>query len=152
MIIPTLQFVSILITAIGMAGSWAHLLALANKMKLPREEYLIAQKIYRGWSLLGVAAVIALVSTAALAVLQREEGAAFYFAVAASVCIALGLVIFFAVTFPANKATKNWTVLPTHWESLRQRWEYSHAVGAILYFLALASLCVSVFSSECAMC
>lgn len=141
-----LQLLSMLSTAIAMAAAWAHLLALANKMKLPKEEYLIVQKIYRGWALIGIVAVVALVSAAALAVVQRGEGAPFHFALAASVCIAINLAIFFAVTFPVNKATKNWTILPADWESLRRRWEYSHAVGAILYLLALTSLSLSLLA------
>jgi hypothetical protein len=36
MVIKTLQFVAILLTAVAMAGGWAHLLALPNKMPLPK--------------------------------------------------------------------------------------------------------------------
>jgi hypothetical protein len=32
----------------------------------------------------------------------------------------------------ANTATLNWTQLPDDWEVLRKRWEYSHAVRALL--------------------
>jgi hypothetical protein len=52
--------------------------------------------------------------------------------------------MFFIVTFPANKATQNWTMLPQGWETLRQQWEYSHATGALLYFVALTMLALSV--------
>jgi hypothetical protein len=45
--------------------------------------------------------------------------------------------VFFAFTFPADRATADRTVLPDHWERLRRQWEYSHAVGAALYFAAL---------------
>jgi hypothetical protein len=143
-----LQLLSMLSTAIGMVAAWAHLLAFANKMKLPKEEYLIVQKIYRGWALIGIVAVVAVVSTAALAVLQNDEGSSFYFSLAASVGIAVSLAIFFAATFPANKATENWTILPANWEALRRRWEYSHVAGAILYFLALTLLCLSLLSEQ----
>jgi hypothetical protein len=51
-------------------------------------------------------------------------------------------------TYPANAATANWTILPENWQTLRARWEYSHAVGAIFQLvsfiaLILASLRVS---------
>lgn len=142
--IETLQLAAILLTAVAMAGGWAHLLELPRKMRLPREDYLTVQQIYRGWALLGVAVVGALASTAALTVLQRGTGAPFHLALAATLCIALSLVVFFSVTFPANRATENWTVLPEGWEALRRRWEYSHAAGALLYFVALAALALSV--------
>ena len=148
MLIKTVQFVALLCLAISMAGGWAHLLELPGKIALSRDDYLTVQQIYRGWALLGIAVVGALGATAALTVLQRGQGAPFYFALAATLCIALSLVVFFSVTFPANRATQDWTVLPEGWESLRRRWEYSHATGAILYLVALASLVLSVLSGR----
>ncbi len=148
MTIKALQFIAILCTAIAMAGGCAHLFELPNKMRLSREDYLTVQQIYRGWALLGIAVVGALVSTAVLTVFQSGYGAPFYFALAATSCIALSLVVFFSVTFPTNKATQNWTVLPAGWEALRRRWEYSHAMGALLYFVALASLVLSLLSGR----
>jgi hypothetical protein len=57
-------------------------------------------------------------------------------------------MVFCAVTFPTNKKTKNWTAPSVGWESLRRRWEYSHAAGAILHLVALALLCLSVLSER----
>lgn len=135
-----LHFVAILLTAVSMSAGWAHLLALPNKMALSHDDYLTVQQIYRGWALLGFAVVGALVSTIALAVVQRQRRVHFGHSVVAALCIALALVVFFTITFPANQATQNWVMLPSNWETLRDRWEYSHAVGALLYLVALASL------------
>lgn len=143
-----LELLAILFTAIAMAGGLAHLLELPNKIGLSREEYLIVQQIYRGWAFLGIAVVGALVISGILAILRFGEGLPFYFALAATVCIALSLVVFFSYTAPANSATQNWTVLPDGWESLRTQWEYSHAAGAVLYFIALASLTLSVIVGQ----
>ena len=137
-----------MLTAVAMSAGWAHLLELPAKMKLSREDYLTVQKIYRGWALLGIVVVAALVSSAALAFLQRGSGAAFYFSFLGFVCITLSLVVFYAMTFPVNKKTRNWTVSPQEWEFLRRRWEYSHALNAFLYFLALASLALSSLSDR----
>lgn len=146
--IKTLQLIAVLFVAVAMSAGWAHLLALPNKMGLSAEEYLTVQQIYRGWAFLGIAVVGALLSTAVLTVLQRGEGARFYFALGATSFVALSLIVFFWFTFPANQATQNWTVLPEGWETLRRQWEYSHAVGAFLYFFALALLVLSVISGR----
>jgi hypothetical protein len=53
-------------------------------------------------------------------------------------------VVFWTFTYPANQATNNWTVLPANWQDLRTQWEYSHATGAGLNFIALITLIVSV--------
>ena len=144
-----IRFLSALFCALCLGPALAHLLELPNKMALSREEYLVVQQIYRGWALLGIPIFAALLATAALAVLRRGQGAPFYFALAAALCIAFSLVVFFSITYPANQATENWTALPTvGWEALRRRWEYSHAAGALLYFIALTSLVLSLLSAR----
>jgi len=139
-----LRFASVMLTAVAMAAAFAHLLELPNKIGLSREAYLTVQQIYRGWALLGIVVVGALVSTTALALQVRGTPAEFYLTVAAALCIALSLLVFFVFTFPTNRHTSNWTVLPENWQELRRRWEYSHAVGAGLYFLALSLLTLSL--------
>lgn len=139
-----LRFASLLLTAVSMVGGFAHLLELPNKINLPREDYMTVQQIYQGWALLGIAVVGALVSTATLTFYVRHTPTIFYFTLAAALCIALSLIVFFLFTFPVNKRTQNWTVLPENWEALRRQWEYSHAVGAGLYFLALTLLTLAL--------
>jgi hypothetical protein len=143
-LLNALRVAAVLLTAIGMAAGWAHLLALPNKIALPRPDYLTVQQICRGWALLGIAVVGALVSTLALAILERGKGSVFYLSLAATLCIAASLAVFFLYTYPANQQTSNWTVLPENWEQLRRQWEYSHATGAGLYFLALFALTLSL--------
>lgn len=83
-------------------------------------------------------------STLALAVLVWHSSAEFRLIVTALACLVLALAIFFAFTFPANQATENWTARPADWETLRSQWEYSHAVGALLYLTALIALTLSL--------
>ena len=64
----------------------------------------------------------------------------------ATLLLAANLTIFFIWTFPANQATGNWTVMPADWEALRNQWEYSHAVNALLTFLALSATLASSLS------
>jgi amino acid transporter len=142
--IRTLQFLAVLLTSIAMAAGWAHLLALPNKMALSREDYLVAQQVYRGWAMLGIVVIAALAMTAVLTLLLRESGRARRFSLGAALCIGISLAVFFLFTFPANQATGNWTTLPQQWEALRRQWEYSHAFGAVLYFVALGSLTLSI--------
>lgn len=40
------------------------------------------------------------------------------------------------------------TVLPEGWETLRYQWEYSHAASAILNFVALFTLLLSVLGKD----
>jgi hypothetical protein len=139
-----LRFVAIMLTAVAMAGGFAHLLALPNKVTLGQEEYWTVQQIYRGWALLGLPIFGALAATSVLALLERRRPKVFLLTLAAALCIGMALVSFFLYTFPANQATASWTMLPDNWEVLRQQWEYSHAAGALLYFVALGALTLSL--------
>jgi hypothetical protein len=77
--------------------------------------YLTVQQIYRGWVLVGFVVAGALLSTLALTITVRQERGAFIFALIAFVCVAGTQVVFWAYTYPANRATKNWTMLPENW-------------------------------------
>lgn len=139
-----LRLLSVVLVALSMAGGFAHLYALPNKIDLPVDEYFIAQQVYRGWALIGIAIFAALLSTTAVAVLVRRHRAELVLTLTAIVCIVLSLGVFFTFTFPANQATENWTMQPDDWETLRRQWEYSHAVGALLYLAALIALTLSL--------
>jgi hypothetical protein len=141
-----LRFAALLFAALALGPALAHLLELPNKIGLPREDYLTVQQIYRGWALLGIVVFGALLSTLALAVAARKRRREFVPALVAFLCIAGTQVIFWSFTFPANRETANWTVLPAHWEVLRTQWEYSHAASAVLNLGALAALIVALLA------
>lgn len=143
-----LRLLSVILVALSMAAGLAHLFALPNKIHLPGEDYLTVQQIYRGWALLGILVIGALLSTIVLAIRVRGQSNVFYLSLTAAICVALSLIVFFLFTFPANQATANWTVLPDNWQELRRQWEYSHAVGAGLHFIALVSLTLSLLADR----
>lgn len=129
--------------ALSGAGG-AHLFALANKIGLSKEAYFAVQPIYNGWALFGIVEALALVSAAVLAWTQRDMLASATFAGLAAALIAAALVVFFAMVYPGNVATQNWTMAPDNWEKLRWSWETGHAIEAVLTLLALLATALSV--------
>lgn len=141
------RFCSLLFAALAFAPAAAHLLELLNKIALPPDKYLVVQQIYRGWALLGIVVLGALVSTLALTILTRHRRREFLPALAGFLCIAGTQAVFWTFTFPANQATGQWIMLPEGWEALRAQWEYSHATSAVLNLAALIAVIVSVLAS-----
>jgi hypothetical protein len=137
------QFLALVLTALALVPSGAHLLALPNKMDLSEAQYFTVQGIYRGWALLGIVLCAAILADLALVIVLRRQRAAFRCALAAFLLMAATLAIFFAWIFPANQVTVNWTVVPENWRALRAQWEYSHAVNAVLTFLALCAVALA---------
>jgi len=138
------RFLSLFLVALGLAPGMAHALELPNKINLSAEEYLTVQQIYRGWALLGIVEVAALLATLALTLMTRKQKGVFAWSLLAFLCVTANLIIFFSFTFPVNQQTNNWTVLPDNWQALRNQWEYSHAVNAGLYLIALIALILSL--------
>jgi hypothetical protein len=147
MTLRIVYFLSLLFAAFALVPSGAHLAELTNKMKLGATEYQSVQQIYRGWELFGVVVLGALASTLALTIGLRGHPTAFTPALVAFLCIVGTQIVFWTFTFPVNRMTVNWTVLPDNWVDLRARWEYSHAASAGLNATALIALIVSLLRS-----
>jgi hypothetical protein len=147
MVLKTVVFLAIVLSALALIPYGAHLFALPNKIGMTREQYFIAQSAYDGWALLSVILIPAMLVNIVLAAMLRGQ-AGFGFAVAGCVLMAATLAVFFAFTYPANVATQNWKVAPSDWAELRHRWEYSHAANAGLIF---ASFCLIVLASLAAL-
>ena len=137
MLIMAKRFLALILTALALVPGGAHLLALPNKIAMDHDQYLATQQVYRGWALVGVVLIAALLANLALAFALRGRGRGAALATAACALIAVSFAVFFVWTWPANQATENWTRLPADWEELRRQWEYSHAVNALLIFAAL---------------
>jgi hypothetical protein len=139
-----LHFLAIVLGALALVPAGAHLLELPNKITLPQADYFIVQGLYRGWWLTGFVLIAATLVDLVLALHLRRRRAIAGPAGAAFLLLAATLAIFFTWTFPANQATRNWTVVAENWQALRLRWEFAHASGAILTFVAL---CAAVLSA-----
>ena len=113
------QFGTMLLFAISLIPGGAHVLELANKISLEREAYMTVQQIYRGWNLIGAEMIAALVAGLLLSFLSRRQRVPFRFAMTGSALLAASLGVFFLWTFPANTATRNWTIAPQNWMTLR---------------------------------
>jgi hypothetical protein len=141
-------FLSMACVALALVPAGAHLAELPHKFRLTARDYLVVQQLYAGWSLFGAVVLGALLSTAVLTVLERREPRVLAAALLAFLCILGTQIVFWVFTQPANRATRNWTLLPGNWMQLRTHWEYSHAASAVLNLIALFALIYAAVSQE----
>jgi len=146
MALRVVQFLALVLTALALIPSGAHLFALPNKIGLAQEQYFIVQNIYRGWALFGAVLLGALIANLLLAIMLRGRAAPFVSALVAFICVAATLAVFFVWIYPANQATDNWTTIPEDWAQLRRQWEYSHAGNALVTFAAFCAVTLSVLT------
>jgi hypothetical protein len=135
----TIEFAAIMTTALALVPGMAHVLELPNKIRMRREDYMNAQRLYRGWQFVGIAVIAALISTILL--LRTASADQFRLALAGVLSVLATQIVFWVFTFPVNRRTRNWTEAPKNWEALRKRWEYSHVTSAALNLMAL--ICVT---------
>lgn len=134
------SFAAIFFCGLALVPAAAHAMELPNKIHLDRQEYLVAQKLYRGWQFVAPVVILALASTVLLFIQARAAGpAAGAVAMVACLCVAATQVVFWVFTFPVNRATRNWTQAPPNWDALRRKWEYSHAASAVLNLVAFGA-------------
>src|SRR3984893_1311371 len=144
MALRLIQFLAIMLTALALVPSGAHLAALPDKMAMAQPAYFIAQQIYAGWALFGIVLFGALAANLAHTIVLRRLGRSFGYALASFLLIAANLAIFFVWTFPANQATNNWTVVAKNWNKLRIRWEHARAANTMVTFAALVCVVIAV--------
>ena len=143
-----LQLAAVLLTALELVPSGAHLLELGRKIGLSQDSYLIVQQIYRGWALFGIVLIAAIVTNLAVVVALWRQARPYWPSLAAGSLLAVTLGIFFVWIYPVNQATDNWTIAPADWQKLRLQWELSHAVNAILTFTALCFATLSALTAH----
>lgn len=158
--LQTLQALTILLAAIGMALSLAHALEFPGKRRLDRDAYLKVQAIYYpGFTIGGAFEPLALIAAFALLLFTPLATAAFWLTLAAFAGLVLAHAIYWVFTHPVNKvwlkdeklgqAGESFFAAGTgtaegEWTALRDRWEWSHVARAVLALLSLAALVIAV--------
>jgi hypothetical protein len=156
----TLQALTILLAAIGMALSLAHALEFPGKRRLDRDAYLKVQAIYYpGFTIGGAFEPLAMVAAFALLLFTPLATTAFWLTLAAFAGLVLAHAIYWVITHPVNKVWLKGEKLGQagsgffatgsraaegDWTALRDRWEWSHVVRAMLEMLSLAALVIAV--------
>ena len=115
--VRVIQFAAAILTALALVPGGAHVLELSNKINLDQAQYVAVQQIYRGWALLGIVLIAALLANLLSAIVARSQKMPVLFAATATVLLGVTLAVFFTWTFPVNRVTDNWTVAPADWEA-----------------------------------
>ena len=147
-LLKSVRLLMIVMVALCLVPAGAHFFELANKICLSPAAYMTVQKIYAGWSFFGIPIITALLLTLIHTFMVRNDRVAFILSLSAALCLVATQVIFWMFTYPINRATDNWTVLPEAFEAARRQWEYSHAVNAVLTFAAFVFVILSVLSHK----
>jgi hypothetical protein len=126
----------------------AHFFEMPAKIVLSPQDYMIVQQIYAGWALFGIVIFGAMILLAIHAFMVRRNRLAIWLSLMALVLIAITQGIFWTYTFPMNDLSRNWTVTPSDLGHARYQWEMSHAVNAVLNFVAYIAATMAVLAGR----
>ncbi len=161
-----LQIATTFLVSVAFGLALAHALEMPGKMRLDEETYLAVQTIYYpGFTIGGASEPLAIVAILVLLLLVPVGTPAFWLTVTAMVTLSAMQSLFWVITQPVNRywlrsqqlkglGAKFFSVdakrRPTEgeddsrdWKEMRDRWEYSHLVRAILSGIALVALLVA---------
>jgi hypothetical protein len=130
---------------VGLAS--AHVAELPGKLRLAGPDWLIVQQtLYIGFGPIGaIVEPMAVLLTWVLAWrLRRRPG--FRMSVVAAVATSVGLIAWALIVAPMNAELNAWTprTLPASWVGVRNRWEFGHALHALLFWVAFLALAFGV--------
>ena len=155
-----LHVIAITLVAFAMAPAVAHALELPGKVRLPKEAHVTVQQIYYpGFTIAGVGEFAAFIAVALLLWSTPRGTAAFWLALGALLGVLAMQAVYWIAIHPINKFWLQGKTLgaagsrffsfdptsrkqdrsrqPYDWTRLRDRWELSHLVRAVLALLSL---------------
>jgi hypothetical protein len=163
----TFQVVTVFLVAVAMSLALAHALELPGKMRLDKETYIAVQAIYYpGFTYGGFSEGLGILATFVLLLMTPTNHPAFWWTFTGFVALVAMHAVYWVITHPVNKFWLKDTRLTgvgggffaldpmtrgtafdngsEAWKKLRDRWEYSHVLRAVLSVIALISLIVAV--------
>jgi len=162
-----LQVTTAFLACVTFALSLAHALELPGKLRLDKETYCAMQTIYYpGFTVGGFAEVLSVIAAAALLLMTPTQSAAFPWTLIGLLGLLATDAIYWILTHPVNNfwlrgqnlgawGSRFFNISPLRedesdqvgeevWQRLRDRWEYSHVLRALLSAAGLLSLVVAV--------
>jgi hypothetical protein len=145
----TWRFLALMLAALSLSPSIAHLLELPQRMKFDQQLWVqvtVFENVYRLFGSVGAVFEIgAILAAIVLTVLVRKHRS-FYWTLAGAALLGVALISWLLFVAPMNAEFAQWLTnpVPANWTRYRDQWEYTHAVNAVIKLLALSFLVISV--------
>ena len=145
------RFLTIVLAALALTMTSAHVLELPQKMQYEAQLYAaVNTTMYRYFAIVGgVYAMGSIVAAVVLAFLVRNHRRPFRWALAGAMLLVLWFVSWLWLVAPVNNQVAAALQsapesVPGLWMRLRERWEYGHVTGFVIQLLGFSALVISV--------
>jgi hypothetical protein len=148
MVLKAWQFVAMMLMAFVVAAGLAHAMELTPKMAYDAQLYVeLHRTLYRFYGpTAGIAEFLATIVIVGLAWRVRECRGIFLPTAASAALMIIAHLAFYVIVQPANATMVSWPLdkIPAEWTRWRDRWEYGHALRALLTTAAFGALVISL--------
>jgi hypothetical protein len=147
------RFFALMLAALTLGLGFCHLMQLPSR--LGWDQYLwvgstVQGGLYAAFGSVGAVIFIAtVIALGLLAYFVREHGRpGFALALAAAILFAASFALWWVVIYPANVELAKWVngPVPADWTDTRARWEWGHAIIALVELIGFAALVGSVLA------
>jgi hypothetical protein len=151
MLLRAWRFATLLLTALALTLTSAHVLELPQKMAYGATLYAaVNTTLYRHFATVGAVYTMgSIVAALVLIYLVRRRRAALVWTAVGAICLLLAFGSWLVLVVPVNREIAEALrtapdSVPTLWMQLRTRWEYGHAVGFVIELAGFCTLLASV--------
>jgi hypothetical protein len=149
--LKTWRFITIILAALALTMTSAHVLELPQKMQYDAQLYsAVNTTMYRYFAIVGGCYSIgSIIAASVLVFLVRKYRPAFWWTLAGAILLVLWFTSWLILVAPVNNEVAAALQsapesVPGLWIQLRERWEYGHAIGFGIQLLGLSALVISV--------
>jgi hypothetical protein len=160
-----MQVLALALTAAALAFALAHAAEFPGKLRLDQATYRAVQPIYYpGFTIGGISEPLAILALLVLLALTPRAAPSFLWTAIALVAVAAMQAVYWFGTHPVNNfwlegqqlrglgasffSFGQGNELPADWTQLRDRWEYSHVIRAVLGLIGFLCLAVAITSRQ----
>jgi hypothetical protein len=153
MLLKGTRFAAMMLAALTLGLGFCHLMQLPSR--LGWDQYLwvgstVQGGLYAAFGSVGAVIFLATVIVLALnAYFTREHGRpGFRLALIAALLFAAALVLWWVLVYPVSVELAKWVngPVPSDWTDYRARWEWGHAIIALVELLGFAALIAAVLA------
>jgi len=144
------RFLTIVLSALALTMTSAHVLELSHKMAYTAEMYAAVNTTrYRYFAIVGGPCLIGSIVSAIVLTILLRGSVTFRWALVGTLLLIAAFVSWLILVLPVNREVAaaleaSPRAVPALWMQLRDPWEYGHATGFVLH---LAGFCALVMSA-----
>ncbi len=154
MLVSTLRFVSLFLTALVTGAAFCHTVEGLGRAELVSDIWLSVQQVlYSGFNwVIGLLEGSALITTAVVAALVRQRPRSLALMGVALFCLAAMIAVWAGGLSPIDSEVGGWTAhtMPANWPEYRNRWDWLQGARTALGLIALGAQILSIIIDQAA--